>query len=194
MEDAISAAGRSDGMAALLLIDLDGLKEVNDTLGHDHGDRLLMEVAQRLSQVLRRGDTLARLGGDEFAVLLAGVPNRAAVVELAARLQDALARPLGMTEDSDDAAIVRSTIASPATSASRSSPRASRPLRSCTTSPSCPATSRRASTSAAPAGGRAGRVVRRPRPGGRARRPAAYAVSVSLRGPGRKPSSISGSS
>ena len=96
MEDAISDASRSDGMAALLLIDLDRFKEVNDTLGHDHGDRLLIEVAQRLRDTIRRGDTLARLGGDEFAVLLAGVPTRTAAVELAGRLKDALARPYSL--------------------------------------------------------------------------------------------------
>ncbi len=93
MEDAIAAAGRSGELAGLLLIDLDRFKEVNDTLGHDHGDRLLEDVAVRLRTVVRRGDTLARLGGDEFAVLVRGVPDRSAVVELAGRLQDALARP-----------------------------------------------------------------------------------------------------
>jgi diguanylate cyclase (GGDEF)-like protein len=95
LEDAISAAGRGE-LAGLLLIDLDRFKEVNDTLGHDHGDRLLEEVAVRLGTVVRRGDTLARLGGDEFAVLVRGVPDRSAVVELAGRLQDALARPFSL--------------------------------------------------------------------------------------------------
>jgi len=96
MEDAIAGARRSGGMAALLLIDLDRFKEVNDTLGHDYGDRLLIEVAQRLRDTIRRSDTLARLGGDEFAVLLGGLPDRAAAIELAGRLQDALARPFSL--------------------------------------------------------------------------------------------------
>jgi diguanylate cyclase (GGDEF)-like protein len=87
---------RGDHPAAMLLIDLDRFKEVNDTLGHDHGDALLVEVAERLAGVLRRGDTLARLGGDEFAVLIAGAPDRAAVIEVAGRLQDALRRPFAL--------------------------------------------------------------------------------------------------
>jgi diguanylate cyclase (GGDEF)-like protein len=93
MEDALSAAERGGEPAALLLVDLDRFKEVNDTLGHDTGDRLLEEVAARLQGVVRRGDTLARLGGDEFAVLLRGLPDRGMAAELAGRLQDAIARP-----------------------------------------------------------------------------------------------------
>jgi diguanylate cyclase (GGDEF)-like protein len=96
IEQALGSVERGGGMAALLLIDLDRFKEVNDTLGHDHGDELLEEVARRLQEAVRRDDTLARLGGDEFAVLLASVPNRGAVVELAGRLQDVLARPFAL--------------------------------------------------------------------------------------------------
>jgi diguanylate cyclase (GGDEF)-like protein len=93
MEAALAAAERNGEPAALLLVDLDRFKEVNDTLGHDTGDRLLEEVAARLQGVVRRGDTLARLGGDEFAVLLRGLPDRGMAAELAGRLQDAIARP-----------------------------------------------------------------------------------------------------
>jgi diguanylate cyclase (GGDEF)-like protein len=84
------------GLSALLLIDLDRFKEVNDTLGHDHGDMLLREVADRLEDSLRHGDMLARLGGDEFAVLLADLPDRGAAAELAARLLSALERPFAV--------------------------------------------------------------------------------------------------
>jgi diguanylate cyclase (GGDEF)-like protein len=87
---------RADRTAAVLLIDLDRFKEVNDTLGHDHGDELLEVVAERLGVALRHGDTLARLGGDEFAVVLSDLPHRGAAVELAARLHEALRRPFGL--------------------------------------------------------------------------------------------------
>jgi diguanylate cyclase (GGDEF)-like protein len=97
IEAAIGRA-RPDSLAAVLLIDLDRFKEVNDTLGHDHGDELLEEVAARLRSIVRREDTLARLGGDEFAVLLTGMPTRSAVVDFAARAQEALGRPFALRE------------------------------------------------------------------------------------------------
>jgi diguanylate cyclase (GGDEF)-like protein len=96
LRKAIASVQRGGQPAALLLIDLDRFKEVNDTLGHDHGDELLVEVATRLRGALRRHDTLARLGGDEFAVLLRDVPNRGALAELAGRLQDSLRRPFAL--------------------------------------------------------------------------------------------------
>jgi diguanylate cyclase len=68
---AIEHADAEGGLVALLLIDLDGFKELNDTLGHAAGDDVLRQIGPRLRGVLRSGDTLARLGGDEFAVVLA---------------------------------------------------------------------------------------------------------------------------
>ena len=80
MEQALREAPRTGESIALLLLDLDRFKEVNDTLGHHHGDLLLCEVAARLTSLVRGADTVARLGGDEFAVLLrqVGTPEAAA--------------------------------------------------------------------------------------------------------------------
>jgi len=78
----IAAAERQDSGFALLLIDLDHFKQVNDTLGHDAGDALLVETARRLRTIARKADVVARLGGDEFAILLAdtGVPSAVDIV------------------------------------------------------------------------------------------------------------------
>ncbi|MBG6056731.1 diguanylate cyclase (GGDEF)-like protein [Cryobacterium sp. MP_M5] len=85
-------AARRGGRSALLLLDLDRFKEVNDSLGHDIGDLLLVQIGTRLSDQLRSGDLLARLGGDEFAVLLDDAGPDAAVLA-AARLRAAMAAP-----------------------------------------------------------------------------------------------------
>ena len=92
IERAIANAARRDEEVAVLFIDLDRFKEINDTLGHAYGDELLRQVALRLGEVVRHGDTLARLGGDEFAVLLPGVKSRDTVESIADRLRDALHR------------------------------------------------------------------------------------------------------
>ncbi len=83
---------------ALLLIDLDRFKHVNDTLGHDVGDALLTEVAARLQASLRKGDFAARLGGDEFALLLGDITDEAQLASACARLADCFKAPVPMGE------------------------------------------------------------------------------------------------
>jgi diguanylate cyclase (GGDEF)-like protein/PAS domain S-box-containing protein len=73
LEAALIEARKSDGMLAVAYLDLDGFKPVNDTLGHEAGDQLLMAVAERLKGCIKGRDTVARLGGDEFVILLAGL-------------------------------------------------------------------------------------------------------------------------
>jgi diguanylate cyclase (GGDEF)-like protein len=92
LERALAASDRTGDRVAVMLIDLDRFKEINDTLGHSYGDELLRQIAPRLQDVLRHSDTLARLGGDEFAVLLPAVPDRAIVQAVAERLRAALHR------------------------------------------------------------------------------------------------------
>jgi len=86
------ALGTPGGPTALLYLDLDGFKPVNDTLGHEAGDALLVGVAKRLEELARAGDVVARLGGDEFAVILPGTDEPAAGL-VAGRIVAALAEP-----------------------------------------------------------------------------------------------------
>jgi diguanylate cyclase (GGDEF)-like protein len=82
-----------DARIALLFLDLDGFKEVNDRLGHLAGDQLLVQVAERIGQRLRQSDTAARLGGDEFAILLEDVHEPEAVTTTAADISRRLCAP-----------------------------------------------------------------------------------------------------
>ena len=95
---AAGAQSRRDGEPrALLLIDLDGFKLVNDTFGHMAGDELLLEVGKRLSESVRSADTVARLGGDEFAVLLGGRQDLAAADAVADKIRATLSRTFVLT-------------------------------------------------------------------------------------------------
>ncbi|MBS0444414.1 MAG: EAL domain-containing protein [Proteobacteria bacterium] len=86
-------AARTAGRLAVLFVDLDGFKPVNDSLGHAAGDLVLKDAARRLRVAAREDDTVARVGGDEFLVLMEGVPTLADCVQLARRLVQALAEP-----------------------------------------------------------------------------------------------------
>jgi diguanylate cyclase (GGDEF)-like protein/PAS domain S-box-containing protein len=103
-QQALGLAGRQGLTCALLLIDLDRFKEVNDTLGHHHGDLLLQQVATRLAGTLRGSDTVARLGGDEFAVLLPQITSIQEATVVADKLNAAIEAPFtldGLTLDID---------------------------------------------------------------------------------------------
>jgi diguanylate cyclase (GGDEF)-like protein len=98
VQQAIFATQRTGQPSAVIWIDLDRFKEVNDTLGHSTGDRLLVEMAARLTDTLRDSDTIARLGGDEFGVVLRGVANHVVAEHVADKLQAAIARPFVFDE------------------------------------------------------------------------------------------------
>jgi len=94
LQQAMVQARRSANPLAVVYIDLDGFKTINDSYGHDVGDQLLVAVANQMQQVLREGDTLARLGGDEFVAVLINLGSVAACVPLLERLLAAAAQPL----------------------------------------------------------------------------------------------------
>ena len=91
---ALGRARRTNGRVALMLVDLDDFKAVNDGLGHAAGDQVLVTVARRLTQCVRPGDTVARLGGDEFAVLLDDASGDGAPDAVSSRIQELLRLPL----------------------------------------------------------------------------------------------------
>ena len=102
VHQAIRVAEREQQTIAIVLMDLDRFKEINDTLGHHHGDIVLQETARRLQTTLRETDTIARLGGDEFALVLPHVPDPVAVLHVADKITAALRVPFivqGLTLD-----------------------------------------------------------------------------------------------
>lgn len=108
---ALAQARRSDRPLAVLFIDLDRFKNINDTLGHEAGDRVLEEVARRLHGCLREGDTIGRLGGDEFVVLIDELPEPMHIAAVAQKILAAVVKPfiLGAQEFNISASIGIST-------------------------------------------------------------------------------------
>lgn len=92
----IGEAQRQKNKVALLFVDLDDFKKVNDSLGHDIGDAVLVEAASRLSQVLRSGDTVGRLGGDEFILILGSLSNEKVAQKTAERVLEQFREPFGI--------------------------------------------------------------------------------------------------
>lgn len=112
VQQALSGRRSTDRGTAVLFIDLDGFKAVNDTIGHQAGDELLVQAARRLQDSVRQGDTAARLGGDEFAALIVGDGNRdraareQQIMELADRLRIRLSQPYAI--DGNDVRVAAS--------------------------------------------------------------------------------------
>jgi diguanylate cyclase (GGDEF)-like protein/PAS domain S-box-containing protein len=98
LEHALERARRDEGQLALLFIDLDRFKNVNDTLGHHVGDMLLQAVTRKMSTLLRSSDTLARLGGDEFLILLEEHVNTSSVTVVAERILSLYTNPLSLQD------------------------------------------------------------------------------------------------
>jgi diguanylate cyclase len=98
VEQALARARRDGESVGVLVMDLDGFKEINDTLGHHHGDRLLQDMSTRVLRALREVDTVARLGGDEFAVLLPSVGHLSVAATVAGKIRHAVKRPLELDD------------------------------------------------------------------------------------------------
>ncbi|TCV89658.1 EAL domain-containing protein [Sulfurirhabdus autotrophica] len=96
LSQAISYAARSEKQVAVMFIDLDRFKNINDSLGHDIGDKVIVEAGHRLLSTVRDGDTVARLGGDEFVVVLTDIASELDVSMVAHKALDSLSQPLAM--------------------------------------------------------------------------------------------------
>src|SRR5262249_43075517 len=104
LNHAIAASARESSFGAMLLLDLDDFKTLNDTRGHDVGDQLLVEVARRLGRTLRETDSAARLGGDEFVVLLEALGKDQAVAatnaeSIAEKIRIAISQPVTLNDN-----------------------------------------------------------------------------------------------
>jgi len=99
LKQSIYKSSRNNERFALFFLDLDKFKDVNDTYGHDYGDKLLVKVAKRLSSILREGDTLARLGGDEFIIIMNNIKKFHSASVLAQKIIDILEVPLEVDDE-----------------------------------------------------------------------------------------------
>jgi diguanylate cyclase (GGDEF)-like protein/excisionase family DNA binding protein len=95
---ALALAARDGGSVAVLVLNVDRFKVVNDTLGHQRGDELLSELARRLEPLVAESDTLAHMGGDEFALLCEGLPGERGAIAVAQRLLDSIAVPIAIED------------------------------------------------------------------------------------------------
>ncbi|MEG4516062.1 MULTISPECIES: CHASE2 domain-containing protein [unclassified Microcoleus] len=98
LHKSLEIASSTQELVALLFLDLDGFKSINDTLGHNVGDLLLKTVASRLKKCLRGSDTISRLGGDEFTVILPAIPGREEAAKVAEKICDAIMQPFILEE------------------------------------------------------------------------------------------------
>ncbi|TNE76657.1 MAG: diguanylate cyclase [Gammaproteobacteria bacterium] len=105
LQQSMSHARRQGFRLAVLYIDLDEFKPVNDAFGHEAGDRLLVEVAKRMRQALREEDTLARLGGDEFSAIVVNVGDEAALESLLSRLLEMVSAPVWVSNHSVEVSV-----------------------------------------------------------------------------------------
>jgi diguanylate cyclase (GGDEF)-like protein/PAS domain S-box-containing protein len=96
LEQTLRQSQRDKSITAVMFLDLDRFKDVNDSQGHDVGDKLLVEVARRIGECVRESDTLARLGGDEFTVILADLLHDRDVGQVATKIIQAIAKPLNL--------------------------------------------------------------------------------------------------
>ncbi|MEH2055053.1 MAG: CHASE2 domain-containing protein [Nostoc sp.] len=94
LNESLHWAQHNNLLLGLLFIDLDGFKQVNDNLGHETGDRLLMTIAERLSNSLRASDTVSRLGGDEFTIILRAIPNVQIAARVAEKILSSITKPI----------------------------------------------------------------------------------------------------
>jgi len=94
LDQSLAEARRNRQTSAVMFLDLDGFKQINDDFGHEFGDRVLRETAERITTEIRETDTVARIGGDEFVIILSSLPETSIANRIAASLVEAIARPL----------------------------------------------------------------------------------------------------